>query len=250
MVFNKNSNASKLKEQFRKSFERKNETEKLFTFTREEFLQHFQVSEEGNDIEVIEKILKSKAMTEFSGKTAIFLDETSLSGSNSKNNWPKLENSNPNIHLIISFQPIVEATRTRNNREPIQPQLPSSKHINLTRCYRTSTSILQSLKSFHDLNIRRLETESEAVNLVSGCKPTLLSYYQVDHNLKIWIHCELAKYHSKSEQLAILYTDETKDDAKKVFKDSKYKKCVLHWEEFVGCEKSIVVCFFNDSTPK
>ena len=245
VIFNKNSNASKLKEQFEQSFEKKNAEVKLFTFTREECLKYFDVDETEDDIEVIESIMTSKVMRNYSGRTALFLDETSLSRSNNNFDWSKLENSDLDICLIISFQPMVEAFGS--NKKPIQLQLPSSNHvnINLTRCYRTSTSILRSLQSFHDLSIRRLETQEQAVNLISGCKPTLLTYSKVNANLKIWLHMNLLKLRCKKEQVTIIYTDETKNDAFKMFNDSEFFGSLIHWKEFVGCERHIIICFYS-----
>ena len=247
VILNKNSNASKLKEQFEQSFEKNNAAVELFTFTRGECLEYFNVDEQKDDIEVIDSILKSKVMKEFSGKTALFLDETSLSRSNNNFDWSKLENSDLDICLIISFQPMVEAFGS--NKKPIQLQLPSSNHvnINLTRCYRTSTSILRSLQSFHDLSIRRLETQEQAVDLVSGCKPTLLAYSEVNDNLKIWLHMNLIKLRCQKEQVTILYTDETKNDAFSMFTDSEFCGALVHWKEFVGCEKQMIICFYSSS---
>ena len=186
-------------------------------------------------------------MKEFSGKTALFLDETSLSCSSMNFNWSKLENSNHDVCLIISYQPMVEVYGS--NRKTVQLQLPSLNHvnINLTRCYRTSTSILRSLQSFHNLSIRRLETQGQAVDLVSGCKPTLLAYSEVNDNLKIWLHMNLIKLRCQKEQVTILYTDETKNDAFSMFTDSEFCGALVHWKEFVGCEKQMIICFYSSS---
>ena len=234
-----------MRETFRQCFKKNNDRVELYTFTRDECLQYFNVADQDSDIEVIGRILESSVMKKDFERTALFLDETSLSGTL---DWSKLENSNPSVSLIISFQPMVEAYGS--NLNTIQLQFPTSNHvnINLIRCYRTSTSILKSLQSFHDLSIKRLETDVEAVDLVSGQKPRLLAYDTVNENLKIWLHITLSKLQCQKDQLTILYTDETKEDAFQMFpNDSQFHESLLHWKEFVGCEKPAIICFYSST---
>ena len=97
-----------MKEQLRESFGKQKE---LFTFTRAEFLEYLNVKDQEDDIDVINSILKSKEFRASSKPTAIFLDETSVSRANKSFDWSRLENTNHNLSLIISFQPMMEANK-------------------------------------------------------------------------------------------------------------------------------------------
>ena len=45
------------------------------------------------------------------------------------------------------------------------------------------------------------------------------------------------------ENVKILYTDNTKNDAEEMFKDSNFS--CAHWNTFIGSEVPVVVCFYS-----
>ena len=57
----------------------------------------------------------------------------------------------------------------------------------------------------------------------------------------------LIKLRCQKEQVTILYTDETKNDAFSMFTDSEFCGALVHWKEFVGCEKQMIICFYSSS---
>ena len=185
-------------------------------------------------------------MAQSTERTAIFLDEAQLREPTF--DWTSLRNKTENTSLIISFQPFLEDL-SLDNKVLIKLKLPTEDHvnINLTRCYRTSTSILNAVQSLHKLNIQRLDTEANPVDLVSGWKPTLVSFKEADESLKSWMNCELEKLKCPGDQLAIIYTSNTKDDAFFMFENSQYSNSLTYWREFVGCEKPVVICFYASS---
>ena len=69
----------------------------------------------------------------------------------------------------------------------------------------------------------------------------------VPQNMKVLLLYELEKLKlaSSYNQLKILYSTKTKKIAETVFQDSKYKDCLIHYEDFIGCECPIVVLFFQ-----
>ena len=55
----------------------------------------------------------------------------------------------------------------------------------------------------------------------------------------------LLKFRCESHQIQVLYTDNTERDAKRLFENTEFSSCLLHWRHFVGCEAPIVVCLFS-----
>ena len=66
-------------------------------------------------------------------------------------------------------------------------------------------------------------------------------------SMKALLRYELGKLKlaQSQNQLRILYSSKTKKIAETVFEDSKYKDCLIHYEDFIGCECPVVVLFFQ-----
>ena len=244
VIFNKSSEGtSKLKQDFEQNY--KNHVEsKLHTFTRSESLQYFAVQDDKDDLKVIQNIL-----LKLPPSSVILFDETPIvRGKDKSNDWSGLQNtrSNENISMIVSFQPLQEST-TRNVK-PVKLKLPSNAvQIELTRAYRTSSSIYHSLQEIKYLNVKSLNTEAQPVETVVGGQPIQLQYNIADdvQDLKVWILCNLLKFRCESHQIQVLYTDNTERDAKRLFESTEFSSCLMHWRHFVGCEATIVVCLFS-----
>ena len=246
VIFNKSSEGtSKLKQDFVQSYKNKNNAEsKLQTLTRFESLQYFDVQDDEDDLKVIQNIL-----LKLPPSSVILFDETPIvRGKDKSNDWSGLQNtrSNENISMIVSFQPLQEST-TRNVK-PVKLKLPSNAvKIELTRAYRTSSSIYHSLQEIKYLNFKSLNTEAQPVETVVGGQPIQLQYNIADdvQDLKVWILCNLLKFRCESHQIQVLFTDNTERDAKRLFESTEFSSCLLHWRHFVGCEAPIVVCLFS-----
>ena len=243
VIFNKSSEGtSKLKQDFEQNY--KNHVEsKLHTFTRSESLQYFAVQDDKDDLKVIQNIL-----LKLPPSSVILFDETPIvRGRDKSSDWSGLQNtrSNENISMIVSFQPLQEST-TRNVK-PVKLKLPSNAvKIELTRAYRTSSSIYHSLQEIKYLNVKPLNTEAQPVETVVGGQPIHLQYNMADvDDFKVWILCNLLKFRCESQQIQVLYTDNTERDAKRLFESTEFSSCLLHWRHFVGCEAPIVVCLFS-----
>ena len=140
---------------------------------------------------------------------------------------------------------MVEASKSTWSTNPIKHTLPKPEHANieLTRCYRTSVSVFDSLESIKHLGMKMIKTIPEGVNLVSGRKPTKINYRETSAALKTWIHFKLVQLNCNKDNVKILYTDNTKNDAEEMFRDSDFS--FGHWNTFIGSEVPVMVCFYS-----
>ena len=243
VVFSKTANNSLLQEDVKKNFRSKNENCNLLTFSRSECLKYFKIKDEDDGMNLINKIMESPKMDK---DMSILFDEVPLSrpvGAQGQYNWSLLKNPKPNSLLIVSFQPMVEAKNRNTN--PIKPILPYPKHANieLTRCYRTSVSVFDSLESIKHLGMKMIKTTPEGVTVVSGATPSKMNYRETSAALKTWIHFKLFQLNCNNDNVKILYTDNTKNDAEELFKGSDFS--CGHWKTFIGSEVPVVVCFYS-----
>ena len=88
-----------------------------------------------------------------------------------------------------------------------------------------------------------MKTNPEGVNFVTGGRPSMMNYKETSEDLKTWIHFKLLQLNSNRENVKILFTDNTKNDAEELFKDSDFS--CDHWNTFIGSEVPVVVCFFS-----
>ena len=227
---------------FKEQFQSRNSENKLETFTRQECLKHFEVEEDEDDVVVIQNILKSPKLNPDS---VIFFDETSIERPNKSYDWLMLQNPRPEVTAIVSFQPLQEANKF--NTRPVKLSLPpEAAHIELTKCYRASSSIFDCLKSVQYLNIKMIDTKADSVNAVSGPKPVIMKYSTVEDNLKLWIIFKLLKLLCDPKDITIIFTDNTKEDAEKIFHSTVFASCLKHWKSVIGCESLVIVCFCSN----
>ena len=55
----------------------------------------------------------------------------------------------------------------------------------------------------------------------------MMNYKETNTELKTWIHFKMTKLNCSKENVKILYTDNTKNDAEELFKDSNFT--CDHW---------------------
>ena len=244
VVFSKNVDNSTLKDDVKRNFKSRNEECELQTFSRSECLDYFDIKEDDDDgLTLINGIMEN---TKLAKNTAIFFDEVPIfrpKGVQGQYNWSLLKNPKPDSLLIVSFQPMVEAKNKNTN--PIKPKLPYPEHSNieLTRCYRTSAFTFQTLESIKHLGMKMIKTNPEPVHFVKGGKPSMMNYKETNTELKTWIHFKMTKLNCSKENVKVLYTDNTKNDAEELYKDSDFT--CDHWNTFIGSEVPVVVCFFS-----
>ena len=92
------------------------------------------------------------------------------------------------------------------------------------------------------LGMKMIQTTPEGVNFVSRGKPLMMNYRKLSKDLKTWINFKLTKMNCNKD-IQILYTDNTKNDAEEMFKDSNFS--CAHWNTFIGSEVPVVVCFYS-----
>ena len=241
VVFSKTVNNSSLQEDAKKNFKSKNENCQLLTFSRSECLSYFEIQDNDDDgLNIINQVMLSPKME---SNMSIFFDETPISRPKGQYDWSLLKNPKPDSLLVVAFQPMVEAKN--KNINPIKPILPSPTHANveLTRCYRTTASIFHSLESIKQLGMKMIKTTPEGVNFVSGGKPLMMNFREPSKDLITWINFKLTKMNCDKDNVKILCTDNTENDAKEIFKDSSFS--CDHWKTFIGCEVPVVVCFYS-----
>ena len=214
----------------------------LKTFVRQECLQYFAVEDNQDDIVVIQNILESDKLDIDS---VIYFDETSIERPGKSYDWSKLHNRRSDVTLIVSFQPLQESRKA--NTKPVKLTFPSTAaHIELTKCYRASSSIFDCLRSVQYLNIKMIDTQADSVNVVSGSKPIIMKYTSVEDSLKAWILFHLLKLDCDPKDLLIIYSDSTKADAEDIFGKSPFASSLRHWRTIIGCESLVVVCFCSN----
>ena len=97
--------------------------------------------------------------------------------------------------------------------------------------------------------IRTLACEASSVDFVIGRKPIILTYRpkviecKLESVIRNWIEKKLEGLKCLRSLVTILHTENTKTDMEKIFDCSLYSH--FQWDEFRGCENSIVICMFS-----
>ena len=81
--------------------------------------------------------------------------------------------------------------------------------------------------------------------------PTFSVYYEnFSNQIKTWILYKLKQLKCESNNVRILYSEDTEKDTKKIFEDTEFAACMLHWTEFIWCESPVLVCFHSSGDEK
>ena len=223
-------------------------------FTLNGILEHLKLSNKEDKLEIIHKIIEA-----IPANSTILFDETPIERTpKGKIDWSNLKNERNDVLVLVSFQPLIESSK--GNTKPIKPLFPKRASIaELSRAYRISKSIFKTVAdSIQYLNgIKRMDCEATPVDLVLGKKPLVLTYTESKKRMnkdkqkdkikiKKWLFDQLDILKCATSEVIILYTKNTKKEVSKIFPEhlippnNRYQ-----WDEFRGCENSVVICLFS-----
>ena len=190
-------------------------------------------------------------------RTTILFDETPIERSRGSFDWSNLKNERNDVLALVAFQPMLESSK--GNTRPIKPLFPAkASKAELTKVYRISKSIFQSLESIQWMNgIKRIDSEATSLDSVIGKKPEILTYRpkEIKEELRItlldlirgWIQKKLDSLKCSVNQVSVLYTKNTKKDNETIFGNLYQNEMPQQflWDEYRGCENSVVICLFS-----
>ena len=222
-------------------------------FTLNGILEHLKLSNEEDKLETIHKIIGA-----IPANSTILFDETPIERFKGCIDWSNLKNERNDVLVLVSFQPLLESSK--GNTKPIKPLFPTRASIaELSRAYRINKSIFKTVAdSIQYLNgIKRMDCEATPVDLVMGKKPLVLTYTESKKRMnkdkqedrikiKKWLFDQLDILKCATTDVLILYTKNTKKEVSKFFpaytipQNNRYQ-----WDEFRGCENSVVICVFS-----
>ena len=240
VVMSETEGPPKLKSFFQDQFDT-HDGSTVRVFSRNEIIKYCGIEKSHDDLEIIEDIVGN-----LRPNSAIFFDETPIIRANGSYDWSNLKIQRNDVLVVISFQPLIESSKSKNTR-PIRPLFPEgASKIELNKVYRTSNSIFKSLQSLQFIGIKRMDCLATPNNLVIGKKPVILTYKAFNDIslIRRWIKDYLNKLNCTSEMVSILYTKNTEIDAKR-FSSGTLLTCLNTWKEFRGCENSVIICFYS-----
>ena len=245
IVLARDSDGDQLKKQFREEFQTENQNVNLTVLNRDQCIEMFHIEKTNNEIDLIHSIVDSVP-----DDSLIFCDEALVKTDNTQTgsdyDWSNLRNKRQenNVFLVLSFKPVVELNARNfvavNIKWPVGADV-----VTLTRSYRQSVSLFNTVQDYHSQGVRVLKAEVSPVDVVKGPKPEVFYYDgEVTDDMKTFVHDKLATYSEK--QVKILYTESKSDDAKKLFANSRLSSSLSRWTSFIGSEAPVVVMFFSD----
>ena len=243
IVLARDSDGDQLKKQFREEFQTENQNVNLTVLNRDQCIEMFELKKTNSEIDLVHSIIESVPPN-----SLIFCDEALMKTDNIQTgkdyDWSNLRNKRNNVFLVLSFKPVVELN-TRNNILVNIKWPDRAEVVTLTRSYRQSVSLFNTVQSYHSQGVRVLNAEVSPVGVVQGPKPDVFYYDgEITAQMKTFVHCQLAKY--PSDQVRILFTKSKSDDAQKLFKNSKFTPSLSKWTSFIGSEAPVIVMFFSD----
>ena len=205
----------------------------------------FEIEKTNNEIDLVNSIVDSVPQNSF-----IFCDEALMKTDNTQTgidyDWSNLRNKRleNNVFLLLSFKPVVELNARNfvavNIKWPVGADV-----VTLTRAYRQSVSLFNTVQSYHSQGGRVLNAQVSPVDVVQGPKPEVFYYDgEVTDDMKTFVHDKLATY--SAHQVKILYTKSKSDDSQQLFKNSRYSQSLSKWTSFIGSEAPVVVMFFSE----
>ena len=231
---------------FDKEFAATNDLEIIKTFSRDECCAHFQV-EDGDDRDNIEVLCD--IIRKVPENSVIFFDETHIESRKNSYDWRSLQNERNNeVSVIISMQPLLyEPTAINQSQLMKWPDPESAIVVELKTRYRSTCSMQDFAIKLYGLPVTYARVEGKSCNTIYGPDPEIVDMTDPDYlpAIRYWIHGKLDTMNLNHEQLSILYTDDTESDAKEIFKESKFKNCLVHFKSYQGCETPVIVLFFG-----
>ena len=244
----KETSESQLTESFKLQFQGE-----LKVFSRNGILHELGIHDEDLDaLETIHKILQK-----LPPDTTILFDETPIEKSRGSFDWSNLKNERNDVLALVAFQPMLESSK--GNTRPIKPLFPAkASKAELTKVYRISKSIFQSLESIQWMNgIKRIDSMATSLDSVIGKKPEILTYKPKEimeelHSTLLyliggWIQKKLDSLKCSVNQVSVLYTKNTRKDNETIFGKLYQNEMPRQflWDEYRGCENSVVICLFS-----
>ena len=245
IVLARNSDGVQLKKQFKEEFQCENHNVNLIVLSRDQCIKMFDLKKTSNEIDLVHSILESVPRN-----SLIFCDEALMKTDNTQTgndyDWSNLRNDRAaeNVSLVLSFKPVVQL----NTRKIIRVNIKwpdGADVVTLTRSYRQSVSLFNTVQSYHSQGVRVLNAQVNPVGVLQGPKPDVFYYdREVTADMKTFVHHQLAKY--SPDQVKILFTESKSDDAEKIFKNSGFAPSLSKWTSFIGSEAPVIVMFFSD----
>ena len=177
----------------------------------------------------------------------VFIDEANMNTQflQRSYDWSSLRNTREDTYLVMAFKPVVVELKDR--AESVEPKFPQEAEVvKLTRAYRQSVSLFNTLQKYQTESggVRVLNAEVTPVNIVSGLKPTVISYDgELTNDMKIFILHQLKDY--RPQEVQILFSKKKSDDALRIFKKSRFFPCLTKDTSFIGGEAPVIVMFFS-----
>jgi len=193
----------------------------------------------------------NKIIQKIPSNSTILFDETPIERSGGSFDWSNLKNDRSDVLVLVAFQPLLESSK--GITRPIKPLFPAKASVaQMTRVYRMSKSVFDTHNdSIQYLNgIRTLACEASSVDFVIGRRPIILTYeskvsiYKWESVIRRWIEHKIEDLKCSRSKVTILHTTNTKIDVEKIF-DCSSLYSHFHWDEFRGCENSVVICLFS-----
>ena len=205
----------------------------------------FKLKKTNSEIDLVHSIIESVPEN-----SLIFCDEALMKTDNTQTGWDydwsnlRNERAEDNVSIVLSFKPVVELNTRNYIRVNIKWPV-GADVVTLTRSYRQSVSLFNTVQSYHSQGVRVLNAEVSPVGVVQGPKPEVFYYdREVTDDMKTFVHHKLRNY--SPDQVKILFTESKSDDAEKLFKNSRFAQSMSKWTSFIGSEAPVVVMFFSD----
>ena len=245
IILARDSDGDQLKKQFREEFQPENQNVNITILNRKEATKMFGLKKTNSEIDLVHSIKESVPRN-----SLVFCDEALMKTDNTQTendyDWSNLRNerAEDNVSLVLSFKPVVELNTRKYIRVNIKWPV-GTDVVTLTRSYRQSVSLFNTVQSYHSQGVRVLNAEVSPVGVVQGPKPEVFYYDgEVTDDMKTFVHHKLATY--SAQQVKILYTKSKSDDSEQLFKNSRYSQSLSKWTSFIGSEAPVVVMFFSE----
>ena len=226
-----------LKANFKQDLKNDNNCE-IILLDRAECCQRFGLEDDTDNIKMMKAIL-----AKVENNSVVVFDETPLS-SNSETkrySWRRLENTrvDDDVFVIVCLQPILcSSTDTMLSKE-CQIEGPASADvIELTNQYRCSKKLLNLYNKLYGLPMEFAKVDCRPSHEVEGPDITLVHVTEETHmeELRTWMDHQIDSLDCGTENLKVIYAEESEVLLSKVFEDSKWENSFVTIDEFVGCE--------------
>ena len=215
-------------------------------FSRSECCKSFEVEDGEDNIKVVHDIISSPKLSEGS---VIFMDEHPVAANGRRpEDWTELTNSRPyDISLIISVQP-VRFKPTLQSKELVIKWPETANITELVYQFRSTQSIFSfNAQLQKGVPVQYSGVEARTSDTLNGPSVTIVNMEENEDMIamKSWIHYQLWSLRCNQDQVTVLHTENTEQDAREIFENSQFKSCLTTLSSFQGCEAPVIVLFFS-----